>query len=149
MTSVRGAITQVEKGRERNYTPKQKKFLKLLAENDFKNPAECAEKAGYKTGYWNLVASLKEDIQEIAEMVLVGASAEAATTLVSLMTSEKPLPDGNMKFQTAKDILDRTGITKKEQVNVDHTVQGGLFFLPVKNELTEEVIDGEFTSCED
>jgi len=143
--TAKGAITQIEKGRARDFTPKQRKFLKLLAEQEFKNPQECATKAGYKGEYWNVVHALRDEIQTLATMILVGSAPEAALRLTTLMSSDAPIPNAQMKLQAAKEILDRSGVVKQEQVSVDHTVKGGLFLLPVKHQILEEVEDAEYT----
>lgn len=148
MANVRGAITAIEEKRGRSYTPKQKKFLVEYAKNNFSNPKEAAEKAGYSTHYWNMITSLKDDIKEIAEALMVGAAPEAASTLYAILTSEKPIPSAQNKLQAAKEILDRAGVVKTEKIEHDHQVRGGLFLLPMKMELQEqrdeEFIDGEW-----
>lgn len=143
MNSVRGAITTQEKKRGRKYTAKQKKFLKLFAENKFKEPEAMAAKAGYKGGYWQIIDSLKDDIQEIATAILVGAAPQAAVTLVETMTGDKPIPGAQNKMKAATEVLDRAGVVKVDKSQVDVGVSGGLFLLPVKHEL-KEPIDGEY-----
>lgn len=147
MASVRGAITQVEKKRNRAYTPKQKKFLKLFAENEFTDAKNCAVKAGYKGGYWQLIDSLKNDIKEISESILVGAAPHAAASLVNIMTADKPVPNAQNKLSAAKEVLDRSGVVKVDKSQVQHEVSGGVFLLPVKHEIVElehdDYIDAE------
>lgn len=144
-TAVLGAISQVERDRvkegKRNFTPKQKKFLKLYAQNDFKEPKECAEKAGYQTHYWELLFSLKDDIKEIAQAILLGATPNAANILATTLTADKPLLNHQNKITAAKEILDRTGIVKQDKVEHDHKVSGGLFLMPMK--ASTDYIEGE------
>lgn len=148
MASIRGAITQAEKSRGREFTPKQKKFLTLYANNNFLNPKECAEKAGYKTDYWNLISSLKQDIKEIAESILIGAAPEAASTVTSLLSSDKPVANAQTKLAAAREVLDRTGVVKAERHEHDHKIAGGIFLLPVKTEVSleeeYEYIEGQY-----
>jgi hypothetical protein len=143
MESVRGAITQAERERKRAFTPKQKKFLKLYAENDFQNAKEIAEKAGYKGHYWNLVNSLKDEIKTISETILVAAAPEAAASLVATLNSDKPIPNAQNKLLAAKEVLDRSGVVKIDKQQVDIGVSGGVFLMPVKHEL-KEPIDVEY-----
>jgi len=144
MASVRGAITKAEKERGRVFTPKQKKFLKLFAENNFQDAKAIADKAGYKGHYWDLVNSLKDEIKMISENILLGAAPEAAASLVSVMTAEKPMPNAQNKLNAAKEVLDRAGVVKIDKQQVDIGVAGGVFLLPVKHKTIEEPIDGEY-----
>lgn len=148
MPSVRGAITTVEQKRGRDYTPKQKKFLTEFAKNNFTNPKECAEKAGYTTHYWSMIYSLKDDIKEIAEAMMVGAAPEAASIIHQILTSDKPIPAAQTKLAAAKEVLDRAGVVKTENHNHNHQVSGGLFLLPMKMELPEQKYDEEFIDAE-
>lgn len=148
MASIAGAITQAQKARGREYTPKQKKFLTLFAKNDFKDPRVCAEKSGYKSDYWMLITSLKDDIKLISESVLIGAAPEAAMALTNILSSEKPVPNAQTKLQAAREVLDRTGIVREEKHQHEHNVSGGVFLLPVKHEIIQEeddvYIEGEY-----
>ena len=150
MASVNGAITQAEKKRGKEYTPKQKKFLQLYAKNNFSDVKLCAEKAGYKQHYWGLIASLKDDIKEIAESVLLGAAPEAAFAVVDIMNADKPVANAQSKLQAAKEVLDRSGVVKPEKHEHQHEVSGGIFLLPVKHQIVEEVeyVDGEYEEVE-
>lgn len=141
MAAVNGAITQAEKSRGKEFTPKQKKFLQLYAKNNFQNIKECAEKAGYKQHYWSLINTLKDEIKEIAESVLLGSAPEAAMSITELLTSDKPVLNAQTKLQAAKEVLDRSGVIKKEKVEHDHKVHGGIFLLPVKHEIPTEQAD--------
>lgn len=144
MPSVRGAITKAEKERGRSFTPKQKKFLKLFAENNFQDAKAIADKAGYKGHYWDLVNSLKEEIKTISENILLGAAPEAAASMVGIMTANSPVPNAQNKLAAAKEVLDRVGVVKVDRQQVDIGVAGGVFLLPVKHEIIEEPIDGEY-----
>lgn len=141
--TVSGALTAVEKERGRKLTAKQKKFLKLYAENEFKQPRECALKAGYAQSIAHKVASdMKEEVLALTQDLLLTHAPSAAMTLVETMNSDKPIPNGAVKLKSATEILDRAGIGKIDKVEHDHKVSGGLFFLPVKQEV-EEIIEGE------
>lgn len=148
MANVRGAITLAEQKRGREYTPKQKKFLTEYAKNNFSNPREAAEKAGYANHYWQMISSLKDDIKEIAEALMVGAAPEAASTVYSILTAEKPIPAAQTKLAAAKEILDRAGVVKTEKVDHNHQVSGGLFLLPMKMEIPVEQKDDEYIDVE-
>lgn len=143
--SVRGAIAAAEKKRQRQYTPKQKKFLTLYAKNDFRDSREIASKAGINASdYYRLITSLKDDIVEIAGAMLLGAAPEAALALSGILNGKEYDPGNGVRLNAAKEILDRVGIVKEERINHDHKVSGGLFIIPAKIPLPQEdVIDGE------
>lgn len=142
MTISKGVVSQREKDRGKKYTPKQRKFLNLLVKNEFKDVSKCAKDAGYKNNYWQLVSSLKEDIKEISEAVLLGSSPEAALTMTTILSADKPIANAQTKLAAAKEILDRTGIIKEEKSTVNHQVSGGIFLLPTKSVLPD--IEAEF-----
>jgi len=142
--TVAGAVTQAERSRGREYTEKQRKFLEEYAKNDFRDARKCLVAAGYSAKNTSVaLTSLKPDIQEIAQSLLLEAAPSAARSLVSIIESDKPLPASDHKIKAAKEILDRAGIVKPERVQHEHNVSGGLFILPAKQEVAipSEVID--------
>ena len=61
------------------------------------------------------------------------------------MEGKGAVPQANVKLQAAQTLLDRVGVTKKEQLNVNHNVQGGLFILPEK----QTIIEGNYEDISD
>ena len=135
---ITGAIGAAEKARGRQYTPKQKKFLKLYAENNFTNSRECAEIAGYKSDHLKVVSELKDDILEITKDLLLSHAPVAANTLTGMLRGDEPIPNAQARLNAAKEVLDRVGVTKPEKVEHEHKVTGGLFIIPTKQELVIE-----------
>jgi len=118
--------------RERKLTEKQTTFLVSLVKNGFNIPVALKE-AGYSPSMQVLVVrKLSQEIVKLAESYLLSKAPEAITTLSTLMLSEKSIPQASVKLQAAKEILDRVGIIKKEEVNVNHSHSGGIFILPEK-----------------
>jgi len=144
---TKGVITQQEKARGREYTPKQANFLKMLIKNGFQDALQCAKDAGYKKNPWQLIYSLKEDIREISESLLIGSSPAAALTVTTIATSDKPMPNAATRLAAAKDVLDRSGVIKEEKHTIDHNVNG-IFLLPMKTELPveaeEDALEAEY-----
>lgn len=130
-----GAITAQEKERGREYTEKQRKFLKLYAENNFTNSKKCAELAGYKAGHLKVVSELREDILGITRDLLTSHAPTAAHAITDMLTGDTPIPNAQQRLTAAKEVLDRVGVVKPEKVEHEHTVTGGLFFIPTKQEL--------------
>ena len=48
------------------------------------------------------------------------------------------MPQANVRLQAAQTILDRIGLGKTDRLDVNHTVQGGFFILPAKEEVIIE-----------
>ena len=115
----------------RTLTEKQEKFLNSLIETkgDLKLSAELA---GYSGNHYQVLRSLKEEIIELASDVLAREAPSAAFKLVEVMTNPVAMPQANVKLQAAQTILDRVGLGKKDRLEVDHNVSGGIFILPEK-----------------
>ena len=124
----------------RKLTDKQQLFLDNILETqgDLKLSAELA---GYSGNHYQVIKSLKEEIVELASNVLAREAPKAAFKLVEVLKSDNPLPQANVKIQAAQTILDRVGLGKKERLDVNHNVQGGIFILPEKE--TIDVTDYE------
>ena len=117
-------------------TIKQESFLEhLLATGG--DPKQAAELAGYAS-HWHVVKSLKNEIIDMASTILAQSAPQAAQKLVSVMESNEPIPQANMRVQAAQTILDRVGLGKKDTIDVKHEVAGGVFILPAKEEIIIE-----------
>ena len=57
------------------------------------------------------------------------------------MTSDDAIPQANTKLQAAQTILDRVGVSKKERLDVNHNVNGGIFVLPEKQPIEAEAVE--------
>jgi phage terminase small subunit len=125
----------------RTLTEKQEKFLNSLIETkgDLKLSAELA---GYSGNHYQVLRSLKEEIIELASDVLAREAPSAAFKLVEVMTNPVAMPQANVKLQAAQTILDRVGLGKKDRLEVDHNVSGGIFILPEKK--TIDISEGSY-----
>ena len=112
----------------RNLTEMQQSFLDNVLETggDLKKSAELA---GYKGSPNQVIKSLKGELVDLAQDVLAHSAPKAAFKLVSMLDTDRPIPQASNKLQAAQAILDRVGVVKQEKVNVDHKVTGGLFIL--------------------
>tara|TARA_R100001594_G_scaffold3065_5_gene11796 strand:- start:2092 stop:2520 length:429 start_codon:yes stop_codon:yes gene_type:complete len=128
--------------KDRQLTEKQQKFLDCLVETGG-NPKRAAELAGYSGNHYQVVKSLKNEIVDLATDVLAHSAPEAAFKLVEIMNTDAPIPQIANKLQAAQTILDRVGVTKKERIDVNHNVGGGVFILPAKVEKPVNVIEVE------
>ena len=127
-----------QKQQERELTDKQQKFLGYLIQTGG-DPKEAAELAGYAEGsYFQVIKSLKNEIIELASNILAQSAPQAALKLTEVMNSDQPMPQANVRLQAAQTILDRIGLGKTDRLDVNHTVQGGVFILPAKEEVIIE-----------
>ena len=135
------------KKRSKTLTEKQQKFLDCLVttNGDLK---QAAELAGYSNGsHYQVVKALKNEIIDFATDVLANSAPEAAFKLVEIMNTNKPIAQIQNKLQAAQAILDRVGVTKKERLDINHNVSGGVFILPAKEVI--DVTDYETTEAEE
>ena len=124
----------------RKLTEKQQSFLDYLIETGG-NPKEAAELAGYSGNHYQVIQTLREEIVDLASDVLARSAPQAAFKLVEVMTSDDAIPQVNTKLQAAQTILDRVGVSKKERLDVNHNVNGGIFVLPEKQPIEAEVVE--------
>ena len=126
--------------KERNLTAKQQSFLDNLITTEG-NPKEAAELAGYSGNYHQIIKSLREEVIQLASDVLARSAPQAAFKLVEIMNSDRPLPQVGNKLQAAQTILDRVGVSKKERLDITHSVNGGIFVLPEKKPIEAELVE--------
>ncbi len=113
-------------------TPKQEDFLKALLGEARGNIRAAMDMAGYSksTKTTDVVGPLKEEITERAGMMLAMNASKAAFGIVDVLDDPSALGARNA-ISAAREALDRTGLVKKEQVEVSGNV-GGIFILPPK-----------------
>ena len=122
---------------KKELTEKQKNFLGHLIDVGG-DPKKAAELAGYSVNHWQVTKSLKNEIIDLASNILAESAPQAALKLTEVMNSDQPVPQANIRLQAAQTILDRIGLGKSDRLDVNHTVQGGVFILPAKEEVIIE-----------
>ena len=116
-------------------TTKQQNFLDTLMTTGGELK-KAAERSGYaKNGHWQVAKALKHEIIDMASGILAQSAPKAAMKLVKIMDSDEPIPQASVRMQAAQTILDRIGLGKKDSLDVNHKVEGGLFILPAKEEI--------------
>lgn len=117
---------------EKKLTRKQEIFLEALCGEAKGNFRSAMRIAGYSdnTALHEVAGSLKNEIIERASMILALNAPKAALGIVDVMDDPTGLGARNM-VSAAREVLDRTGLIKKEQVEVK-AQEGGLFILPPK-----------------
>jgi len=127
--------------KKRNYTEKQQAFLDAMYDSKTGDVRQAMIKAGYDSQAPStfLLQSLSNELIEIASHTLAKNAPKAANKIVDIMVSEEPIPQVTQKLQAAQTLLDRVGVVKEQKMNVDHTVSGGIFIMPSKDEMTIDV----------
>ena len=69
----------------------------------------------------------------MAETHLSTHSAKAATRLTDLLDEDGTTPHSNIRLAAANSILDRVGLGKKDQIDVNMKAMHGIFILPAKD----------------
>ena len=113
-------------------TPKQEDFLEALLGEARGNIRAAMDMAGYskRTKTSEVVGPLKEEITERAGLMLAINAPKAAFGIIDFLDDPSALGARNA-ISAAREVLDRTGLVKKEQVEVSGNA-GGIFILPPK-----------------
>ena len=129
------------KTQEKNLTNSQEKFLNVLFGEARGDPKKAGELAGYSDhSYPKVLRSLKSEIVTRAENYLATYSARAATKMVDMLDEDGTTPHASIRMEAAKQILDRIGIVKKDQIDINMKAMHGLFILPPKEEPKESIV---------
>ena len=114
-------------------TEKQQRFLNVLFEEAGGNFITAKKMAGYSDNVATSTVTnpLQDQIADLTRKFLASSAAKAAYSMYEVMHSPTDL--GNKeKMVAAKDILDRSGFTKTDKVEV--TTNSPLFILPPKKD---------------
>ena len=140
MQTMDSSITRTQK---RNLTDMQEKFLDVLFTEARGNPREAARIAGYSDhSYPKVVRNLKKEITELAENHLSTHSAKAVNRLITLLDEDGTTPQASIRLAAANSILDRVGITKKDQLDINMKALHGIFILPPKDDTNKDKKEG-------
>ena len=126
--------SSIVKTQKRNLTDMQEKFLEVLFTEAQGNPREAAKIAGYSDhSYPKVVRNLKKEITELAENHLSTHSAKAVNRLITLLDEDGTTPQAGIRLAAANSLLDRVGIVKKDQLDINMKALHGIFILPPKD----------------
>jgi len=117
---------------EKKYTEKQMAFLDALMGEAKGNIRRAMDIAGYAktTKSGEVVSNLREEVIKRASLMLALNAPKAAFGIVDVLDDPSSMGARN-SISAAREILDRAGLVKKEQVEVTST-GGGMFILPPK-----------------
>ena len=129
------------KTQEKSLTNTQEKFLNALFGEAQGDPKKAGELAGYSShSYPKVLRNLKQEIVSRAENYLAVHSAKAATKMVNMLDEDGTTPHANIRLEAAKQILDRIGIVKKDQLDINMKAVHGIFILPAKETPEESIV---------
>ncbi len=124
---------------KRSLTDTQEKFLDALFGEARGNPKKAGELAGYSDhSYPKVLRNLKQEIVSRAENYLAVHSAKAATKMVDMLDEDGTTPHANIRMEAAKQILDRIGIVRKDQIDINMKSLHGIFILPAKDNIDKD-----------
>ena len=113
-------------------TEKQQTFLNVLFDQAAGDVVQAKKIAGYSdaTSTTEVIRALKDQIAESTKEYLARVAPRAAFSMAHALNDPTELGIRD-KMAAAKDLLDRTGYSKTEKMEV--TSPTGLFILPPKN----------------
>ena len=138
MPSMDSTILKTPK---KSLTDTQEKFLDALFGEAKGNPKKAGELAGYSEhSYPKVLRNLKSEIVSRAETYLATHSARAAAKMVDMLDEDGTTPQASIRMEAAKQILDRIGIVRKDQIDINMKSLHGIFILPAKDEPKESIV---------
>lgn len=116
----------------RELSEQQQKFIDALMGEALGDFSKAKKIAGYasNTPISVITKSLKDEIIEAAEFVLVSNAPKAALSMVGVLETPDALGARNL-INAAAQVMDRVGIVKKEQLEIK-SEGPQVFILPAK-----------------
>lgn len=117
---------------KKELTEKQQVFLEALTGEARGNVRSAMRVAGYSdtTKIHEVVGPLRDEIVERASMMLAMNAPLATISMIDVLHDPAAMGARNA-VAAAREILDRSGLVKKEQVEIKGP-EGGIFILPPK-----------------
>lgn len=125
--------------KERELTDMQRAFIAAMSDPANKgNARQCMTLAGYAESIAPHVVlnTLTEELVDVAHKLLARYGVKAAITMGDSLEKSNTA-DGRLALAAANSILDRIGVIKKTEGEINLKVpSGGLFILPAKENTT-------------
>ena len=111
----------------------QKEFLDLIIRGA--SVPHAAEEADYTLNYaYNLASKYKDYVLDGVQGLMYLSAVKAGNVVVGSMDSDGSVPDGKLRLDAAKDVLDRVGLSKQDRVKLEVEGQQKVFILPAKED---------------
>ena len=107
--------------------------------------SKAMDLAGYHVGSRsNLMHSVKHEIIERSRNQLAGSTVKSINRLSEALDADGTIPNSQieLRMKAANDILDRVGISKRQEVDIKAEVIHGVVLLPPKVKEKVITIDG-------
>lgn len=116
----------------KQYSQLQLAFLDSLLNEGYGDIRQAMTSAGYSKGtaQRDVTGPLKDEIVEVAKLMLANNAPRAAGSFAEIMASPAKLGAKN-QLAAAQQILDRIGVVKPQHIEVEAT-GGGVVLLPPK-----------------
>ena len=125
-------------------TDMQERFLEALFEKEAKGDLQkAAQIAGYNrpdSNAWRIARALKDEIIERTKEYLAVHGPKAASAFITALNDGLNAPGVKERLLAAREILDRSGVIKTEQITLD--TPSAIFFLPEKDNSEDTKEDG-------
>lgn len=117
----------------KQYSQLQLAFLDALAHEGYGDIRAAMNTAGYSKGtsQRDVTGPLKDEIIEVAKTMLSNLAPRAAGSFGEILDSPAKL-GANNQLHAAQQILDRIGVVKPQQIEIE-TSGGGIVLLPPKD----------------
>ena len=118
----------------RTLTSKQRLFLDALISDEVMGDLRTAMRiAGYSdnTKVAHTAKELKREIREATELLLAMYAPKAAFALTSVLDNPDTFNARHL-ISAAKEVLDRTGLGVRSQLDLSTNTHGSIFILPPK-----------------
>lgn len=114
--------------------PRQEALLNALTGEAMGDIRRAMDIAGYSknTSIREAIKPIQDEVIAAAQMMMAINAPKAAAGMVGLLDDPNVLGARNL-VQASKEILDRAGVVKREQLEVKGP-EGGIFILPPKQE---------------
>ena len=113
----------------------QERFLEVLfdkgIDGDIKKAATAAGYSNPDKNAWRIARALKDPIIECVKDYLAIHGPMAARAFITALNDGPNAPGVKEKLLAAREVLDRVGIVKTEQISIE--TPGSLFILPAKD----------------
>lgn len=104
--------------------PKQKKCIELLVEGQMtqREIAQAINITEKTISVWKSEAEFASELENATRLSIRALAAKAKNTMASLLNSDSD----NVRFQAAKDILDRSGFKPQEKIELSKSVDDSI-----------------------
>jgi len=124
-----------QRKKKKELTEKQQKFIDVLFDEAGGDLATAKSMSGYssETRLADITRGISDEIIDAAREYLVRNTPRAARTIVNVLDGD--VAGARDRVQAAKDIMDRAGLYRTENVSVQ--ASGGVMILPPKDNADE------------